>query len=284
VTANYAGNYGVYLGDSFNVVGDTIVTNYCSNRGTYIQLCPGIKVTTITSNNNNYNGIYLGSCAGAILSDINIANTGNYGMTIAESINVKITDLTTSNNTGGAIWPPQSQVYLNNPSIAEAIPVVFDTSSYFGVDNFVSAKKYAQTAGDHRIFMAQGTVTSEAATRHTASGLAWKMTPLIANQKMRLLPNNFKAAVLANKEVTIGVYVRKNADYAGNAPRLVLLGGILSGIAADVIDTLTVAADNWELLEVSGTPTEDGVLEFYVDCDGVAGAVFVDDFAIVQAA
>ena len=54
--------------------------------------------------------------------------------------------------------------------------------------------------------------------------------------------------------------------------------------AADVVDTHAAAVDTWELLEVKGTPTEAGVLECFVDCDGTAGNIFVDDFAVAQAA
>jgi len=284
VTCNWASNFGVYISSVYNLVGDTIVTNDCGNRGTYIQLSPGAQITNLTALRNAYNGLYLGDSSDCILRTLDIEDTGNYGITASGCINLKIIDLISSGNYAAAIWLSNSQIFLNNPLFDDDALIYFDDYNTSGISEFASVKKYNQTAGDNRIFNRQGTITSETTTRHTAAGFAWKMAPLIANQKMRLLPNSFKAAVLANKEVTIGVYVRKNGDYAGNAPRLVLAGNVLAGVTNDVTDALTVAADNWELLEVIGTPTEDGVLEFYVDCDGVAGAVFVDDFSIVQAA
>jgi len=39
----------------------------------------------------------------------------------------------------------------------------------------------------------------------------------------------------------------------------------------------------WEQLSVGETPSEAGVIEFYVDCDGTAGNVYVDDVAVSQA-
>jgi hypothetical protein len=62
-----------------------------------------------------------------------------------------------------------------------------------------------------------------------------------------------------------------------------MLGGIVAGIDTDVTDTLSVGADEWEQLSVSDTPTEIGVIEWYVDCDGTAGVVYVDDMGVAQA-
>jgi hypothetical protein len=42
-------------------------------------------------------------------------------------------------------------------------------------------------------------------------------------------------------------------------------------------------SNRYEQLTVTGTPNEAGVLEFYVDCDGTAGNIWVDDIAVTQA-
>jgi hypothetical protein len=39
----------------------------------------------------------------------------------------------------------------------------------------------------------------------------------------------------------------------------------------------------WQQLSLSDTPSEQGVIEFYFDCDGTAGNVYVDDVAVTQA-
>lgn len=149
------------------------------------------------------------------------------------------------------------------------------------------SQKHDQSATTFKNLFRFGTVASDTATRHTASGYSWKMTPNNATNKLRLPGptefDTFKAAVNASALVTIKAFVYKDASYNGNAPRLVLVGGIIGGIASDVTDALTVAAGNWEELEVTGTPNEAGVVEYYVDCDGTAGNIFVDDITVTQA-
>jgi hypothetical protein len=151
-------------------------------------------------------------------------------------------------------------------------------------------ENFDETVGDSRCFFRNGSIFSETTTRHTASGRAWNMDPSTAARKLILpgpTPSDvFKVAVKADEALTISVYVRKNAAYNGNAPRLILLGGVVAGVGSlgtNVTDSLTVAADTWEELTVTATPTEDGVCEYYLDCDGTAGNVFVDDFDILQA-
>ncbi len=115
------------------------------------------------------------------------------------------------------------------------------------------------------------------------------MTPVSASNKL-IFPaagvDNFKAAVNANSQVTITVYVYYDGTYNGNMPRLVVLGGILNGIGSYGVPVTATApssmANTWQQLSVQVTPTEVGVLEFYIDCDGTAGNVYVDDINITQ--
>jgi hypothetical protein len=138
-----------------------------------------------------------------------------------------------------------------------------------------------------------GAINQETTIRHTASGYSWKLTPSSSKNKL-VLPgvshsgiDTFKVAVNSGSLVTITAYVYKDGSYNGNEPRLVLLGGIVASVGTggtDVTDTATAASDEaWEGLQVTCTPGEAGVLEFYVDCDGTGGNVYVDDITITQA-
>lgn len=284
ITTPKNSQYGFSLSNSLQAYIDTVVASGNGSDGFKLYNCPDVIAKSITDNSNVGNGASITYCHGAKIKTIGSASNSNYGIWAENSFDVEIVDPTTSGNTSGAMYVNAAQIFLNNPSFAEATKIFLSTQYIQGRDDFVSVKKYQQTAGDHRIFLFEGTIASEVTIRNTASGFSWKMTPTSADKKLRLLPMNFKLTVLANKEVTINVYVRKDGTYNGNAPRLVLMGGILTGIASDVIDSLTVGVDTWEQLEVKGTPSEDGVLEFYVDCDGTAGNVYVDDFGVSQAA
>ena len=86
--------------------------------------------------------------------------------------------------------------------------------------------------------------------------------------------------VASGAVVVIACYVYKSAAYTGSAPRLMVRANPAVGILVDtVISTFSAAAAVWQLL--SGTTaitSEAGVLEFYVDCDGALGIVYVDDW------
>jgi hypothetical protein len=69
--------------------------------------------------------------------------------------------------------------------------------------------------------------------------------------------------------------------YNGSQPRLILKANPAIGVANDtVIATASAAAGTWA--QISGTTaaaTDDGVMEFTVDCDGTTGWINVDDWS-----
>lgn len=261
--------------------------SYNTNNGLSLNsYSQGNNATLININDNTYNGIQLtGSSDENIVNVTNIANNntgagGSSGGIYNSGANLnKVKGATTVGNTRG-VYTSSGQVFLYNCDVQESTEVTISASAPDWT--CVRSHKHDQSGTDFKTFYLSGVIESELTTRHTASGYAWKMTPSSATKKLRLLYENFKTAVNSGSEVTINVYVRKDGSYNGNAPRLVVVGGIVAGVASDVTDALTVAADNWEQLTVQVTPNEVGVLEFYVDCDGTAGNVFVDDFTITQ--
>lgn len=88
-----------------------------------------------------------------------------------------------------------------------------------------------------------------------------------------------RVPVLSGNSVSLSVWVRKDGSYNGNAPRLVVLANSALGVTEQVLDTLSVGANTWEqLTAVTSAVAADGVLSFYVDCDGTAGSAFTDDW------
>jgi hypothetical protein len=111
-----------------------------------------------------------------------------------------------------------------------------------------------------------------------------RLTPQSARIKIR---SGSKFVALNSGETTaVGVYVRKSTvasngvAYNGSAPRLILKRNAAMGINADIVmDQLDTTSENF--LKLSGvTPpaTDDGVLEFYVDCDGTQGFINIDNW------
>lgn len=131
----------------------------------------------------------------------------------------------------------------------------------------------------HRTYRRQGTIAIETTTLHTGSQ-AMSMTPLIAAEKLESGP--FFVAVANGATATPSVYIYKHASYNGNQPRLILRANPAIGINADVvIATYSASTGSWNA--ISGTTaaaSADGVMEFYIDCDGTAGAIYVDTFTV----
>lgn len=179
-----------------------------------------------------------------------------------------------------------AQITAWNSNFATSTELNNQTSMTYA--SYFRSHKHDASGTTFKTFYRYGTIQQETTTRHTASGYSWKMTPNNATNKLKLPGpteyDGFKAAVNSGSLVTITVQVQYDGSYNGNMPRLVLIGGIIGGIASDVTDTAqTSNANNWDQLQVTGTPNEAGVLEFYVDCDGTAGNIYVDDITISQA-
>jgi hypothetical protein len=85
---------------------------------------------------------------------------------------------------------------------------------------------------------------------------------------------------VAASSTTITVYARKDANYTGTAPQLKIMN--IPGVA-DITDTHTEAAGNWEqLTSGSFSPTSAGVcrVRFQSNDTSATGQCFFDDLAV----
>lgn len=145
--------------------------------------------------------------------------------------------------------------------------------------SFVGSQKDDQTTGKHQAWSRFGNLNMNTGTVHTGS------------QSMQLIPNNasnklkspsFFAAVASGATVTPAVYINKQSTYTGNQPRLMQARNDALGVTSDtVIATYSSGTGSWNSISgTTGAATDDGVFEFYVDCDGTAGSIFVDSFTV----
>ena len=179
---------------------------------------------------------------------------------------------------------------LHNISVLSATMLTYSGSYYQeSFRNVLNITKFAQTAGDNRIYM-DGMMAKTNSSVFQDGAFGWELTSFTAtaypdsNTVFRFLPLHFKAVVKANKLVTVSIYIRKTGTYDGTTPKLVIPGGYISGVAADVETNMTAAADTWEELIATCTPTADGVLEAYVEFKRpTAGSLYIDRVRITQA-
>jgi hypothetical protein len=141
--------------------------------------------------------------------------------------------------------------------------------------------------GATRVWTDGGTISTEtgADLRHTASGVSWKISPTNASLRIAAYPLDFvlaTVAVNADAEVTVTCWMRRSNT--GLTGKLVCRGGQIDGVASDVTDSVTEAADTWEQLSIAFTPTEAGVVQIEAWAyGGTTYSLYVDDISITQA-
>lgn len=149
----------------------------------------------------------------------------------------------------------------------------------------VSSARHQQTAGNHITFKKYGTIVPDATIFNKGSPSV-RMTPNSATQKLQ--GSMKKVAVPNGLTVTVSVFVRKSVAgdgtaYNGNQPRLILKADPAVGITSDtILATATNAANGaFQLLTATTSAiTDDAALQFFIDCDGTAGWVNVDDWSV----
>lgn len=226
-----------------------------------------------------------GSANAPLVCDIDrIDNNGAQGL--SSQGNAILRNTTFDGNTGGDLYtsgmPSNSLRFLSGTFAAQ--PTVSATSHFQ-----VFCHNYNGVAGDHRIIAAAWQVLTDATTRHTASGVAWRVTGLSTATQPTVTqdaPLEFplgRAAVAAGSLVTCKSWVRR--DNTGLVIGTKVKGGFIAGVASDVTATITAAADTWEEITLTFTPTEAGVIELlgtaYASSAAYSG--WWDDLTITQA-
>ena len=161
------------------------------------------------------------------------------------------------------------------------------TNKYTGTTNLIGRSaivehNVGQVANVHQAFYPNVGTVSYDGTLFRSAAPSERLEPIAPAGPLWKLETGPKRLAIPNgAALTVACWVRKSAAYNGSAPRLVLRANASVGILADVVlATFSAAADVWQQLS-GATPivTADGVLEVVVDCDGSAGAVYVDDWA-----
>lgn len=145
---------------------------------------------------------------------------------------------------------------------------------------FVAYQKHDGVAGDNRtVYPIWGTLSMDTVEFRTASP-SEKLVPSSAVAGARFESTPKRVACGSGQSVTISVYVNKSAGYTGSSPRLRVMENAAAGISEATVATHAGAAGSWiQLQGTVGPATGDCWLVFYVDCDGSAGQVNVDDYS-----
>lgn len=153
-------------------------------------------------------------------------------------------------------------------------------------DGFVASNRHQQTDGNYKSWPVFGVLSRDTTIFSTASP-SQRYTPNSGTNK--LTAGNFRVNVPAGATPTVSIKVRcsatgsgDSATYNGNRPRFWLQSDSAAGIANNTLLATSTSASNgaWETLTATlPSFTGNAIANCYIDCDGTAGWVNVDDFS-----
>lgn len=251
---NASGGAQIYNNSS----GELVFKNWVVNAGLTLAQASGLVIGPFHFDMLTLDGCSFGATTAHATADINFAS---FNMCAISMYN------TTLASTG-------KEVVGYNTTMPHG------SEMYRGIWSF----KHNGVAGSVQNWRKYGIVSLDTVRYKTAApGL--KCVPNSASFKQFFA--NKVVPIASGSTVTVSAYVWKSttvgsadaSTYNGNQPRLMVKKNLAIGITADtVIATASGAAGAWELLTgASPTATADGSVEFFIDCDGTAGFVSVDD-------
>jgi hypothetical protein len=143
--------------------------------------------------------------------------------------------------------------------------------------------KHNGSVGNYWSYYANGSISVDNAIYNSAAP-SERLTP--SNASSKLISEVKKVAIDNNTSGVISVNIRKSVAgdgtaYIGNNPTLVLRRNDAAGMTSDtILGTASAALGTFQLVSgVTPTVTDNTVVECYVDCDGTAGWINIDDWS-----
>jgi hypothetical protein len=140
------------------------------------------------------------------------------------------------------------------------------------------------TVGNNKIYFSGGLATSQTAVRNTPSGYAWSLAPTSTSTVTSAFPLKLKIASIAangGSAVTVSAYMRRTNT--GLTMQLVCPANQPYGPTSDTVASMSAAANTWQQVSISFTPTQNGVYDIYAYAfGGTTFTGYVDDVEVTQ--
>lgn len=276
-----------------------------ASRGVTVTNCYGTAINGLTAFGNTTSGIVL--LGSTLCADILLKNmTLNAGTVLTQPVGLEINGASvssfiedstfgssTTHATGDisvAAARSYAQIYFRNCLFSS--PTSAANLTNLLVDSFIGSMSHNQVSGASLAWTKNGVITKDTAIFDTTSpgSASTRLAPSSASIKLKT-PDK-QVICLSGKSVTISAKIRwsstifgDSANYNGNPTRLWLKKNPAVGINSDVLlATLTTSPNNpfGNFVRVTATTpsvTDNGVLRFYIDCDGTTGWINVDTWS-----
>lgn len=278
------------VGNNFGITVAAVGSNVFSNITASSNIIAGIYANNATANNkyNNFtilntgrNGLDIRDTTDSIFSSGTIEASSTNAVLILSSNNNLFNNLSTSNNVIYGISAFGGQVFLNNSTINESTEFFVNNISCNGR---VCSSNHNNTPNNYIITTDYGLIRPQASVRYSNSGFAWALSPTSSIYRNSFFPLDLSIATIAvnaNYLVTIKAWMRRSNTALTTGLRI--KGGQIAGVTNDITSYMTAAADTWEQVTLSFTPTEVGVVEILAECyGGTTYTAYVDDISVTQ--
>ena len=166
----------------------------------------------------------------------------------------------TSGNAVGAYVQSGGQLFLNNFTIGEFTEVLIGSVA----TSFVYSNRHDGTDNNSWVWFGDlGTINQQTSVVDSPATTSWLMRPT-NTRTSAINPVRLKLGTVvcaANSLVTVTARMRR--DNTGLTMRLVCPGGQISGVSSDVTSDMTAAANTWETVTITFTPTKAGAVDIY---------------------
>jgi hypothetical protein len=200
------------------------------------------------------------SKAGSVTANNNSA----YGVPGTSSVGWEILGGSTTGNVSGGVQITTGRGTLRNFTINEATEVGILEGA-----GFVYSNRHDDTDNNSWIWQNNtGTVNQQTTIVDSPATTAWQMRPTstLATATMPVMLKLGTVVCAANALVTVTARMRR--DNTGLTMRLVCPGGQITGVTNDVSSDMTAAADTWETVTITFTPTKAGAVDVYAHAFG----------------
>lgn len=246
VTQNFTFNSGV---------GNLVIKNVVSSGDTTFATTSGIL-----SNSNDGGKVTFQDSTFGVVSGIKTAHT--------RDVNTATVSFLT--------------IIFQNCLLASATELSTQTNMPPGA--LVGSEKHDQTAGNHKAWKREGTITTDTVIYDVSPSA--RIAPLFAAEKCE--SSIFRSVVASGATLAVSVKVRESVvgdgtAYNGSRIRLLVKSNAAVGIASDTVLATATVASSGAFETLSGTAaavTDDGALDFVVDCDGTTGWINYDTWAV----
>jgi hypothetical protein len=287
--ANNNGGSGVSIGGYGNTFTTVMASNNGTGNGFEFSFARTMTVGSLEAGNNSNSAssgnLRFNSAGNCVVGTATLTNSlqGGGAIIVANTVNCFINGGSSSGNAAGVFVSSTTPtvLYLNNFTINEATEINAGTEP----GSFIFANRLDNTDNNSWIFQGGiGTVNQQTVVVDSPATTAWQMRPTSTNASSQV-PIQLKLGTVvcaANSLVTVTARMRRTNT--GLTMRLVCPGGQISGVATDVSTGMTAAANTWETVTITFTPTKAGGVDIYAYAfGGTTFSGFVSNLTASQA-